>query len=93
MALPSLQWQGSIHLAEFEDKVSGLVEETIKAARRVLRDAGVTATEINQVVLVGGSTRVPLVRKEVEAFFGRAPLTEIDPDRVVALGAALQADV
>ena len=93
LALPSLQWQGSIHLAEFEDKVSGLVEETIKAARRVLRDAGVTATEINQVVLVGGSTRVPLVRKEVEAFFGRAPLTEIDPDRVVALGAALQADV
>ena len=93
LALSSLQWQGSIQLAEFEAKIAGLVEETIKAARRVLRDAEVTPTEINQVVLVGGSTRVPLVRSAVEAFFGRAPLTEIDPDRVVALGAALQADV
>ncbi|MEJ6670087.1 MAG: Fe-S protein assembly chaperone HscA [Pseudomonadales bacterium] len=93
LQLPALQWQGQIDLAEFEAKISGLVEETIKASRRVLRDADVTAAEIAQVVLVGGSTRVPRVRAAVEAFFGREPLTQIDPDRVVALGAALQADV
>ena len=70
-----------------------LVEQTIKACRRVLRDAKVTVDEISDVVMVGGSTRTPRVRERVSEFFGAEVHTEIDPDKVVAVGAALQADV
>lgn len=70
-----------------------LLERTVKACRRALRDAGVKAADVQDVVMVGGSTRMPIVREKMEAFFGRAPLTGIDPDRVVAIGAAIQADV
>ena len=58
-----------------------------------MRDAGIGLEELNNVVLVGGSTRVPLVRQQVADYFGKAPLSDIDPDRVVAIGAAVQANV
>ncbi len=78
--------------AEFEAMIADYVRRTLDIARHVLGDAGMTAAEIQGVVLVGGSTRVPLVRAEVASMTGKAPLTDIDPDEVVALGAALQAE-
>lgn len=79
--------------AEFDVMIAALVKKTIASCRRTLRDAGVTTDEVLETVMVGGSTRVPLVREQVEAFFGKPPLTSIDPDRVVAIGAAIQADI
>ena len=77
----------------FNDLIAALVKKTIGSCRRTLRDAGVTVDEVIETVMVGGSTRVPLVRQQVEAFFKKTPLTSIDPDRVVAIGAAIQADI
>ena len=77
---------------EFEAAIAAFVKRTIEIARHVLADAGMTASEIEGVVLVGGSTRVPSVRSAVSGMIGKAPLTDIDPDEVVALGAALQAE-
>lgn len=79
--------------AEFDAMIAALVKKTIASCRRTLRDADVTTDEVLETVMVGGSTRVPLVREQVEAFFGKPPLTSIDPDRVVAIGAAIQADI
>ncbi|MGI2157702.1 Fe-S protein assembly chaperone HscA [Shewanella baltica] len=79
--------------AEFDVMIAALVKKTIASCRRTLRDADVTTDEVLETVMVGGSTRVPLVREQVEAFFGKPPLTSIDPDRVVAIGAAIQADI
>ncbi|HEY9042609.1 MAG TPA: Hsp70 family protein, partial [Rheinheimera sp.] len=79
--------------AQFEQLIAPLVKKTTRACRQVLRDAGLTADDIVKVVMVGGSTRVPLVRSEVAAFFASEPLTSIDPDKVVAIGAAIQANV
>ncbi|MCB9701766.1 MAG: Fe-S protein assembly chaperone HscA [Myxococcales bacterium] len=79
--------------ATFEELIEPLVQRTIRACRAALRDAGVRARELDGVVLVGGSTRVPRVRAAVEETFGRPPLTDIDPDKVVAYGAAIQADI
>ena len=76
---------------DFEALIQPLVKRTLRACRRCLRDAQVDA--VDNVVMVGGSTRVPLVREAVEDFFERPPLTDIDPDRVVAIGAAIQADI
>ncbi|MGA1562059.1 MAG: Fe-S protein assembly chaperone HscA [Gammaproteobacteria bacterium] len=86
-------WQGELTRAQFDDLVKPIIERSLTSVRRALRDAGVKAAEVDEVVLVGGSTRVPAVRAQVEAFFGRTPLADIDPDQVVALGAALQADI
>ncbi len=86
-------WQGSISLEQFNKLVATLVQKSIIPCRRALRDAGVTAEQVQAVVMVGGSTRVPLVREKVADFFGREPLTDIDADTVVAIGAAIQADI
>ncbi|MGK2914031.1 MAG: Fe-S protein assembly chaperone HscA [Porticoccaceae bacterium] len=86
-------WHGVVDKARFNALVAPIVEKTLRACRRALRDAGVTTTDIRHVVMVGGSTRMPLVRDKVAEFFGQQPLDGIDPDRVVAIGAAVQADV
>ncbi|RYZ18812.1 MAG: Fe-S protein assembly chaperone HscA, partial [Chitinophagaceae bacterium] len=78
---------------DFEALILPLVERTIDSCRKALADAELTTADIAEVVMVGGSTRVPLVKESVAQFFGRPVHTEMDPDEVVALGAALQADV
>ena len=82
----------TVRRGQFEALVAGLVDRTLPPVRRALRDAGVQAQDIDGVVLVGGATRMPAIRAAVEGFFGRPPLTDLDPDAVVAIGAALQAD-
>jgi len=76
---------------QFDELAQPLVSRTMSSVRRVLRDARVGVGQVQGVVLVGGSTRMPCVRQAVEAFFGQAPLTNVNPDEVVAVGAALQA--
>ncbi|HTK77931.1 MAG TPA: molecular chaperone DnaK [Gemmataceae bacterium] len=79
--------------AEFESLIRPLVDRSLAKCRGALKDAGLTADKIDEVVLVGGSTRIPYVRRRVGGFFGRTPHTELNPDEVVALGAAVQADI
>jgi Fe-S protein assembly chaperone HscA len=79
--------------AEFEALVGPIVDRTLGPCRAALADAGLDASRIDEVVMVGGSTRIPLVRERVGALFGRTPHTELNPDDVVALGAAVQADI
>jgi molecular chaperone DnaK len=78
---------------EFDALVRDLVERTGRPCRQALKDAGLTAADVSEVVAVGGSTRVPLVRRSMEDLFGRPPLVRIDPDEVVALGAGIQAGI
>lgn len=78
---------------EFDAAIAPLVERSIKSCALAMQDAGLETKDIDEVVLVGGSTRIPLVRAEVEEFFGRTPHTELNPDEVVALGAAAQAEI
>jgi molecular chaperone HscA len=77
---------------EFESLIDPLIQRTIIASKQAVADASVSLAEIKGVVLVGGSTRIPAVRRAVEAFFGTPPLTNVNPDEVVAVGAALQAE-
>ena len=77
----------------FNQVIDSLVASTIVACKRTLKDADVTIDEVNNIVMVGGSTRVPVVREKVAAFFNKTPLTSIDPDKVVAVGAGIQADI
>src|SRR5262245_27044435 len=79
--------------AEFEALIAPIVERTLGPCRQALADAELQPSQIDEVVLVGGSTRVPLVRRKVEALFGKTPHSELNPDEVVALGAAVQADI
>ncbi|MFM1980194.1 MAG: hypothetical protein RLZ68_1459, partial [Pseudomonadota bacterium] len=82
----------SLNRTQFEHTSAALTARTLVAVRKTLRDAALTKEDIKGVVLVGGSTRMPQVRKAVEDFFGQAPLTNLNPDEVVALGAAIQAN-
>ena len=79
--------------AEFEAAIRPIIDRTLEPCRQALVDAGLEASEIDEVVLVGGSTRIPLVRRLVGELFGRTPHSELNPDEVVALGAAVQADI
>ncbi len=85
-------WTGVLERSAFQGLIAPLVARSLKACRRALRDAEVEPADIAAVVMVGGSTRVPYVREAVGELFDCTPLTDIDPDRVVAIGAALQAD-
>lgn len=88
-----MAWQGEINRELLDELMAPLIDKTLLACKKTLRDAGLNAADVQSIVLVGGSTRVPLVRSKVETFFGKKPLTSVDPDRVVAIGAAIQADV
>lgn len=94
----TLTYQGqNFHLqvsrAQFESLIASLVDRTLEKCRAALRDAQLRAQQIDEVILVGGSSRVPLVRQKVADFFGKTPHTDLNPDEVVALGAAVQADI
>ncbi|MEM9190108.1 MAG: molecular chaperone DnaK [Myxococcota bacterium] len=81
----------TVRRSDFEIMVADLVERTLQPCKQALSDAGVQSTDIDEVILVGGQTRMPLVQKKVTEFFGKKPSKSVDPDEVVAMGAALQA--
>jgi molecular chaperone HscA len=87
------EWQAELDRSTYFALIDALIDRTLKACRRVLRDAGLAIGDVSDVVMVGGATRSPYVQERVSAFFGRELLVSIDPEAVVAMGAALQADV
>ena len=91
--IENVQWQGQLSRSRLKELLTPLVKKTLMSCRRAIRDADIEKSEINEVVMVGGSTRTLVVREMVAEFFECEPLTSIDPDKVVAAGAALQADV
>ncbi|RMM77043.1 Chaperone protein HscA -like protein [Pseudomonas coronafaciens pv. striafaciens] len=86
------EWRGTLTRDALNALIEPMVQRSLKACRRAVRDTGIELEEVEAVVMVGGSTRVPRVREAVAELFGRQPLTDIDPDQVVAIGAAIQAD-
>jgi molecular chaperone HscA len=90
---PQQQWRVTIDRHQLDELIQPLIKKSLTACRRALRDAGVSKQDIGQVVMVGGSTRVPLVLSMISDYFEREPMCELDPDKVVALGAAIQADI
>ncbi len=93
VALVLRLWKGELTRTMLEEIAAPWVEKSLRCVRRAMRDAGVEVSDIREVVMVGGSTRMPLVRQRVAQWLGRQPLTHLDPDCVVALGAARQADI
>jgi molecular chaperone DnaK len=92
-AEPGARYNREITRDEFEVLISDIVERTLGPCKQALKDAGLDPEQIDEVVMVGGSTRIPLVRGKVKELFKREPHLELNPDEVVALGAAIQADV
>ncbi|MDU8498184.1 Fe-S protein assembly chaperone HscA [Pseudomonas syringae] len=86
------EWHGTLTRDALNALIEPMIARSLKACRRAVRDTGIELEEVEAVVMVGGSTRVPRVREAVAELFGRQPLTQIDPDQVVAIGAAIQAD-
>ena len=93
VASAGIRQRRTVTRAEFESLIRPVVERTLGPCRQALKDAGLDTAQVDEVVLVGGATRVPLVRQAVGELFDRAPHTELDPDQVVALGAGVQAGV
>ncbi len=83
----------TITRAKFEELIADLVERSIEPCRKVMADAGLQSSQIHEVILVGGSTRVPMIKNKVEQFFGKKPNESVNPDEAVALGAAIQAGI
>nr|WP_321452965.1 molecular chaperone DnaK [uncultured Carboxylicivirga sp.] len=79
--------------AQFEQLADGLIQRTLEPCKAALKDAGMSASEVDEVILVGGSTRIPAIQEVVEKFFGKAPSKGVNPDEVVAVGAAIQGGV
>jgi len=88
-----LGYRRTLTRTELNKLIDPIVERTLKPCRQALQDAGLKPNDLDEVVMVGGSTRIPLVRQRVQDLFGRVPHTELNPDEVVALGAAVQADI
>jgi molecular chaperone DnaK len=86
-------YERTVTLAEFEALIAPHIDRSLARCKAALKDAGLTADKVQEVVMVGGSTRIPYVRRRVGEFFGRTPHTDLNPDEVVALGAAVQADI
>lgn len=86
-------WTGEIHRETFNSLIASLIKRTLVTCRRALKDAKLKVEDIQNVIMVGGATRVPFVCEQVAEFFQRQPLSHIDPDKVVALGASIQADI
>ena len=91
--LEILDWKGTLTRSLMHSLIDGLIDKTLRACKRSLRDAGLEKLDISNVILVGGSTRTPRVGEKVAELFGKQPLCSLDPDKVVAMGAALQAEV
>lgn len=89
----NLNYRRTFRRDEFEEMIRPWIDRSLESCRQALRDAEVDPTVIDDIVLVGGSTRIPYVRRRVAEFFGKTPHTELNPDEVVALGAAIQADI
>jgi len=92
----SATWEGStlqLTAAELQQLITPLIEETLKSCKQALQDAGLTAEQIDTIVMVGGSTRIPAIKQAVSNFFGKLVNDSVNPDEVVALGAAIQADI
>ena len=88
-----LGWSGNLSRTKLDELIRPLVKKTLLSCRRAMKDSGLDAGDVMEVVMVGGSTRTLLVRDMVGDFFGRTPLTSINPDEVVAIGASIQADI
>ncbi|MFK5969473.1 MAG: Fe-S protein assembly chaperone HscA [Candidatus Marithrix sp.] len=88
-----ISWQGQLTHEQFNELIDPIIQKTILPCRRAMRDSGLTIDDINEVVMVGGSTRMPRVREKVGEFFNCSPHIDINPDKVVAIGAAIQADI
>jgi len=93
IVIEDFKFRRTLTKTEFNALIEPIVERTLKPCRQALQDAGLQPSEVDEIVMVGGSTRIPFVRERVQGLFGRVPHTELNPDEVVALGAAVQADI